>query len=80
MIQLRDPGELGKGIGVAEAGGCGMAESTQGALLLFCSCEGKGPWANSCEGRAQPMSEIRKLSLPPLFTTRLIEAGDVSCD
>lgn len=43
MIQLRDPGGFGKGIGVAGAGGCGMAENTRGALLLFYSCEGKGP-------------------------------------
>lgn len=46
-----------------------MAENARGALLLYYSCEEEGPWANSCEGRAQSMSEIRKFSLqiPPTF-------------
>lgn len=57
-------GPWGSGWGIGR-----MAENTWGALLLYCSCEGKGPWANSCEGRAQSMSEIRKCRprIPPTF-------------
>lgn len=73
MIQLWDPGGSGKGIGVVE-----WQKTHEGLYSSTTHVRGKGPWADSCEGRAQPMSEIRKLRTPtPL--TRLIEAGDVSC-
>lgn len=77
---MRPWGRLAVGVRLGDEG---WQKTHEG--LLYHSCEGKGPWANSCEGRAQSMSKIRKsilrMPLTPYNTSdygwRLVVEGNL---